>query len=375
MGILDRIRDIELELKRTQVNKATMGHICRLKSRLARLRTQLLLDEEKARKQGAGSAEGFEVPKQGDARVIMLGAPSIGKSTFVSQVTGIDSAVAAYEFTTVDCIPGELHLRGARIQLLDLPGIIEGAAQGRGRGRQVIALARSADLVLMMLDVGKDVDAQRRFIEREVELAGIRLNRRPPNVMFQLKKAGGGITFNATCPLSHLDEKLVYAILQEYRIYNADILVREDVNVDEFIDVIEGNRVYVPCIHVYNKIDLITIEELDRLARSDPYHGVVLSCALRLNMDEVLEKIWRALKIVRVYTKKRGEPPDFERPLILRSSQARVADACRKIHRSLADPTQFRYALVWGRSTKHDPQRVGLSHQLAGEDVLCVVTK
>jgi small GTP-binding protein len=375
MGIQDRIHDIEVELKRTQVNKATMGHICRLKSRLARLRTQVLLEEEKSRKQGAGAGDGFEVAKQGDARVIMLGAPSIGKSTFVSQVTGVDSAVAAYEFTTVDCIPGELHWRGARIQLLDLPGIIEGAAQGRGRGRQVIALARSADLVLMMLDVGKDVEAQRRFIEREVELAGIRLNRRPPQVMFQLKKAGGGITFNATCSLTHLDEKLVQAILQEYRIYNADILIREDVTVDEFIDVVEGNRVYVPCIHVYNKIDLLTIEEVDRLARADPRHGVMLSCSLRLNVDEVLERMWRSLRLVRVYTKKRGEPPDFERPLILRSTHARVVDACRKIHRSLADPTQFRYALVWGRSTKHDPQRVGLNHLLVDEDVLCVVTK
>ncbi|KAF6002600.1 hypothetical protein CCYA_CCYA08G2239 [Cyanidiococcus yangmingshanensis] len=375
MGVQDRIHDIEQELKRTQVNKATMGHICRLKSRLARLRTQVLLEEEKARKQGAGTGDGFEVAKQGDARVIMLGAPSIGKSTFVSQVTSVQSAVAAYEFTTVDCIPGELNWRGARIQLLDLPGIIEGAAQGRGRGRQVIALARSADLVLMMLDVGKDVEAQRRFIEREVELAGIRLNKRPPHVMFQLKKAGGGITFNATCPLTHLDEKLVQAMLQEYRIYNADILIREDVTVDEFIDVIEGNRVYVPCLHVYNKIDLLTIEEIDRLARADPRHGIMLSCALRLNVDEVLERMWRALRLVRVYTKKRGEPPDFERPLILRSTHVRVADACRKIHRSLADPTQFRYALVWGRSTKHDPQRVGLAHGLADEDVLCVVTK
>ena len=62
---------------------------------------------------------------------------------------------AAYEFTTLTCVPGVVHYNGARIQLCDLPGIIEGAAKGRGRGRQVIAVARTADLVLMMLDANR----------------------------------------------------------------------------------------------------------------------------------------------------------------------------------------------------------------------------
>lgn len=53
------------------------------------------------------------------------------------------------------CVPGVIKYEGAEIQLLDLPGIIEGAAQGKGRGRQVIAVARTADMVLMMLDATK----------------------------------------------------------------------------------------------------------------------------------------------------------------------------------------------------------------------------
>ena len=48
--------------------------------------------------------------------------------------------VASYEFTTLTCIPGVVRFRGAKIQLLDLPGIIEGAKDGKGRGRQVRAL-------------------------------------------------------------------------------------------------------------------------------------------------------------------------------------------------------------------------------------------
>ena len=86
---------------------------------------------------GGGGGEGFDVAKVGDARVALIGFPSVGKSTLLSKLTGTDSTAAAYEFTTLTCIPGNVYLNGTKVQLLDLPGIIEGAAHGRGRGRQV----------------------------------------------------------------------------------------------------------------------------------------------------------------------------------------------------------------------------------------------
>jgi uncharacterized protein len=91
--------------------------------------------------------EGFDVLKSGDARVSLIGFPSVGKSTLLSTLTKTESEAANYEFTTLTCIPGVIEYKGANIQLLDLPGIIEGASQGKGRGRQVIAVARTADLV------------------------------------------------------------------------------------------------------------------------------------------------------------------------------------------------------------------------------------
>jgi GTPase SAR1 family protein len=73
----------------------------------------------------------------GDARVGLVGFPSVGKSTLLTKITGTFSEAAGYEFTTLTCIPGMIRYRGAKIQLLDLPGIIEGAKDGKGRGRQV----------------------------------------------------------------------------------------------------------------------------------------------------------------------------------------------------------------------------------------------
>ncbi|CAJ0634951.1 11594_t:CDS:10 [Entrophospora sp. SA101] len=352
MGILEKIAEIEREISRTQKNKATEYHLGLLKAKLAKYRVQLL----EPSKGSSAKGEGFDVMKSGDARVALIGFPSVGKSTLLNRLTKTHSEAGAYEFTTLTCIPGKIEYNGANIQLLDLPGIIEGASQGKGRGRQVIAVARTADLILIMLDATKTTQ-QKMLLERELEAVGIRLNKEKPNVYFKVKK-GGGISFNATVKLNHLNEKMVYHILHDYKIFNAEVLVREDVTVDEFIDV------------CYNKIDSITLEELDKLAHEP--NSLVISCEMDLNLDFLVDQIWKNLNLLRVYTKKRGEYPDFGSGLIVRRG-ATVEHVCHVIHRSLVD--EFKYALVWGISTKHNPQKVGLTHIVENEDVIQVVKK
>lgn len=342
---------------------ATEYHLGLLKAKLAKYRAQLLEGPRAAK-----SGEGFDVMKSGDARVALVGFPSVGKSTLLSKLTKTQSTAAAYEFTTLTCIPGVIEYNGANIQLLDLPGIIEGAAQGKGRGKQVISTARTADLIIMMLDASKG-DVQKRLLTAELESVGIRLNAKPPAIYFKIKK-GGGLSFNATCKLTHMNEKLCQLILHEYKIFNAEVLFKEDCTSDEFIDVIVGNCVYMKCLFCYNKIDTITIEEVDRIARQPDC--IVLSCEYNLNLDFLLAKVWEYLKLVRVYTKRRGEYPDFNESIIMRNG-ASVEHVCHAIHRTLAN--DFKYALVWGRSTKHNPQRVGLVHEMDDEDVIQIVKK
>lgn len=79
-------------------------------------------------------------------------------------------------------MPGTITVHGAPIQILDLPGIIEGAKDGRGRGRQVIAVARSCNLLFIVLDVLKPL-GDKAVIENELEGFGIRLNKKPPNIV------------------------------------------------------------------------------------------------------------------------------------------------------------------------------------------------
>jgi len=223
MSIAQKIADIESEMARTQKNKATSFHLGILKAKLAKLKRELI-GGGKSSGGGAKPGEGFDVTKAGDARVGLIGFPSVGKSTLLTKLTGTQSEVAAYEFTTLTCIPGTFKYKGCQIQLLDLPGIIEGAKDGKGRGRQVIAVGRTCNLILIVLDAGKPM-THKRIIEKELEGFGIRLNKKPPNIYFKVKDKGGISLSAVGTELTHLDLKMVTSICKEYRISNAGMSV------------------------------------------------------------------------------------------------------------------------------------------------------
>ncbi|EHA22354.1 hypothetical protein ASPNIDRAFT_51019 [Aspergillus niger ATCC 1015] len=361
VNITEKIKEIEDEMRRTQ-----KYHLGLLKGKLARLRAQLL---EPTGGSGGGGA-GFDVSKSGDARVALVGFPSVGKSTFLSKITKTKSETAAYAFTTLTAIPGVLEYGGAEIQILDLPGIIEGASEGKGRGRQVISAAKTSDLILMVLDATKRAE-QRALLEAELDAVGIRLNKEPPNIYLKQKKAGGmKITFQT--PPKYLDEKIIYNVLRDYKMLNCEVLVRDEyATIDDFIDVImKDHRKYIRCLYVYNKIDGVSLDFLDQLAR-EPYTAV-MSCELDLGVEDVVDRIWKELRLIRVYTKRKGEEPDFSEALICRSNST-IEDVCDNIHRTLKET--FKYAMVWGASARHIPQRVGLGHVVSDEDVVSIVAK
>ena len=186
MGIGDKIKEIEAEMARTQKNKNTEYHWGQMKARLAKLKT---MQEEAAAKKGV-KGEGFDVEKNGHSRIVMIGFPSVGKSSLLNQLCDTQSEAAAYEFTTLTCIPGVLYINDAKMQLLDLPGIIEGAKDGKGRGKQVIGVARTCTLILIVLDALKPL-TDKRIIERELEGFGIRLNKKKPDIILKKKDKGG----------------------------------------------------------------------------------------------------------------------------------------------------------------------------------------
>lgn len=360
MGIQEDIQAVEDEIRKTSYNKATSHHIGRLKAKLARLREEVV---KKASTKSGG--EGYSVKKSGDATVALVGFPSVGKSTLLNKITGANSEVGAYEFTTLDVIPGVLDYKDATIQVLDVPGLVRGAASGRGRGREVIAVVRNSNLVLFLLDVFQP--GHYKVLIQELYDAGIRLNTSPPDVVIK-RKDRGGVTISTTMELELTDD-LIKAVLGEYKIHNAHVLIRDNINVDELIDVIMGNRVYVPSVIVVNKVDLANEEILDKMEELFP-DATFISANEEKNLEAVKDLIYDSLDFIRVYLKPQGGLADMDEPLIV-TDGVTVGDICERLHRDFRD--KFRYSQVWGTSAKHPGQRAGLDHYLDDGDLLTLI--
>ena len=344
MGIPEKIKEIQDQIHRTQINKATEFHLGLLKAKIARLKREMQENVHGKTMHSGGENVGFDVRKTGDATVVLIGLPSVGKSTLLNSLTNAKSRVASYQFTTLTAVPGMLHYRGAKIQLLDLPGIIEGASGGKGFGKRVLSVARSADLVLIVLDVFQP--HHHSVLKKELAEAGIRLDEQPPNILVE-KTSTGGISVNAQVPIN-ASERLI-------------------------IDVLNGNRIYVPSVVVLNKIDLVTasfIQEIKSKIRGNNNNFIAVSADAGINIDALKEAIYQRLGFIRVYMRPKGGETDYKEPLIIKKG-ATVQDVCNKIHRNMAK--NFRYGLVWGKSAKFAGQKVGLDHKLADEDVVTIV--
>ena len=373
MGIPEKIKEIQDQIHRTQINKATEFHIGLLKAKIARLKREMQENVHGRTMHSGGENIGFDVRKTGDATVVLIGLPSVGKSTLLNSLTNAKSRVASYQFTTLTAVPGMLHYRGAKIQVLDLPGIIEGASGGKGFGKRVLSVARSADLVLIVLDVFQPHHLS--VLKKELAEGGIRLDEQPPNVLIE-KTSTGGISVNAQVPIK-ASERLIKEIMRLYGLHNGRLIIREpNLTDDQLIDVLNGNRIYVPSVIVLNKIDLVNASFVQEIKskiignNNNNNYFIAVSADSGINIDVLKEAIYQRLGFIRVYMRPKGGETDFKEPLIIKNG-ATVQDVCNKIHRNMAK--NFRYGLVWGKSAKFAGQKVGLDHKLADEDVLTIV--
>jgi len=358
----EKIKAIEEEIKRTPYNKATQHHIGRLKAQLAQLR-ELKLKEKKSGR-GKGRAG---IKKSGDAVVAIVGFPNVGKSTLLNQLTGARSKVGGYDFTTLNVIPGILLYRGLKIQLLDVPGIISGAAEGRGRGREILSIVRNADLLLILIDAFNP--QQLEIVKSELYKAGLRLNKKPPNVSITPRKKGG-VEVIRTFSDQKLEDRAIREILNTYGIHNAEVILRENVDEEEFIDAVAGNRVYLPMVVAVNKVDLIEKDYLEHLRSCLTEPFIPISAEKRIGLDELKNKIVEKLEVIRVYLKSPGSEIDWKEPLVLRPP-ASIKDVCKYLHKDFL--RKFRYARVWGKSVKYQGQQKGLEHILQDGDVVMLV--
>jgi len=284
------------------------------------------LDEELAgpKKGGARGGPALVVRPEGAAQLALVGAPNAGKSLLHSRLTGSGARSGPYPHTTQYPEPGMLRWEDVHFQLVDLP-----AVSADHPLPWLTSTLQSADACLLVVDLA-DPDCLAHVAAVQDELA-----RRKVSLVTEWPgdaDAGG--------PPLPLDED-VFALR-------------------------------LPTALVANKGDLLDQPQTDLEALSEleePHFPVVLvSAETGLGLGELGGWLWRALGLVRVYTKAPGKPAEHDRPFTLRCDAQTVGDAARLVHRDMA--RTLKYARVWGRSVAADGQHVGRDHRLADGDVV-----
>ncbi len=360
----ERLRELQEEYSRTKYNKATDKHLGLLRARMAKLRREI---EERSKKR---KGIGFAVKKEGDATVVLVGFPKAGKSSLLNALTGTAySKVADYAFTTLDVIPGMLEYEGAKIQLLDLPGIIEGAHLGKGGGTKVASVMRTADLLLIVVD--STAISQIPVLLEELSKLNISINKERPSVVVE-KTSKGGIEVEGA--LSQSEKKEIADSLIANGMYNARVYISKQAPVEEIVEYILESKTYVKGIIVLNKIDLLKNEEVGKIKesveKSTGLPVIPVSASSGANLELLKSEIFKSAGLIRIYLKPKDSQPDFEKPFVITSGST-IMDVAKKLNAKSAK--YLKYAYVTGPSAKFANQKVGIEHVLSDKDIVTLV--
>ncbi len=350
--IKTKIKAVEDEIRKTPYDKSSEHHHGVLKAKLAKLKDEL----EGPMNKGGGGGVGYAIKHSGDASVVLVGLPSVGKSTLLNKITNAESKVGNYDFTTLGVVPGMLDYKGVKIQILDLPGIIEKAATGKGFGRKVLSVVRASDLVILMTDY-KRIEWLSR-IEKELYDSGIRVNTEPPKITIHKTHKGA---LRIVDPYKSFDEETITDIATEMGFSNAIIQIGEKIqNLDRLIDGMVKSRKYMPIIRIVNKAD-----EIPRNKFQETNEFLYLSADKGMGIEELKEKIWEKLAMVRVYLKReRTGEADKNEPLIIKNDKT-VGDVLKKISNQMSQ--DITRVFVWGKKVKFAGQEVSFSYPVFDE--------
>ncbi|WP_297490911.1 GTP-binding protein [Thermococcus sp.] len=362
--IPEKIRALEKMYATVPKHKGTEKLRLQIKRRLSELRKEL--EKQRQVKKGGGGPS-IAVKKEGAAQIALVGLPNVGKSSLLRALTNADVDVASYAFTTVQPIPGMMHHRDVQIQLVEVPGLVEGAALGKGMGPQLLSVVRNADAIAMVIDLSRDPIKQMEVLLREFERAGIKVNRRRPRVEVK-RTAMGGIVINGAENIRG-DVSEVMKILRDERIHSAELTVKEPVTLEEIADALDESLVWRRAIIIANKGDAPgSRENYEKLLKAygDRFKIIPVSAKRNIQLDKLKDELYELAGIIRVFTKSPGEEPAYPPVPLKRGST--VMDLAERIHKDFT--RNFRYARVWRKSAKFPDQRVGADHVLEDGDVV-----
>lgn len=315
------------------------------------------IDKEKAQASKKGGGPSISVKKDGVGQIVLVGFPSVGKTTFFNAMTGLSNPTGDYGYITSKPEIGMMDFKGAKIQLVDLPPIVEGSAEGKVNGREILAVVRNADAIVIVLDSAQAME-QYKILTNELTSSGILLNRKRPNIRVTASDFPG---FSITGKefLKIPQEELVN-YLKAKGMHNVQVILNEPTTLETIEESMDETLVYKRTLMVVMKSSKPT--ELKR------EKGLIV---LTWNdspeqKKEALDLLFEIMDKVYVYTKKPGQPPATHMPLVVPKG-ATVLDVASQVHKDIVQ--NLKQAKVWG-STKTEGQRVAKDYVVQNGDIV-----
>jgi ribosome-interacting GTPase 1 len=309
----EELKWLEVMLREMPKHKASEKLQSEIKQKISRAKKEV-----EAAKRAPAKVHGVRIPRQGAGTAILLGAPNAGKSQLLAALTRATPEVAPYPFTTRTPLPGMMPWEDVQVQLIDTPPVTPDIFEPYMHG-----LIRSADLALLVLDLGSDegIDECQAVLDK-LATTKTRLAR-----------------------TSHLDEDDIGLS------YTQTLLVA---NKSDLVDAAV-------------RLELFHEEQQAPGAKAWDFPEFVVSAQAGSGLAELRDAIFRALGVIRVYTKlPRAKEPDYERPFTLRRGGT-VADVAALVHKEIAE--NLKSARVWGAGV-HDGTTVKGDHVLEDKNVV-----
>jgi len=289
-----------------------------IKSRISKL------TKSKGQKSQTRRSVWYHFEKQGAGQVAIFGAPNVGKSSIVKILTNAHTEIAPYPFTTTSPIAGMLIYEDIQIQLIDTPPLTDDSPPW------FFHIIRTADSSVWVIDASSDdlLETTETCIRRLKET-----NLFPDS---------------ESLPRSFQNEN-----------YSQEPTPNEKGR---------GEVLIKPIIIVANKSDepnaLFGLEIIKELIGDMPI--IQVSVKNKNGLEELKQKIFESLEVIRVYTKPQGKQPDLIDPVIMKKGSS-VLDAAKTLHKDFAAKLEF--ARLWDND-KHNGQRVDRNHLLKDKDII-----
>lgn len=305
-SVAEQIECLQLMLQQVPKHKGTDKLQADLKSRLSEARQQL-----RQQLNAPKSGPGFRIPRQGAGQIVIAGGPNCGKSRILKQLTRAEPEVAEFPFTTRVPLPAILECDGVQLQLIDTPPVTPGRLEP-----WMLNLVRTADAVLLVMDGASD--------DSPLETA---------------------------------------AVLQEFS--ERKTILTDVSGFDESSFSIVKVSTMLVVTHAGDSDCETRIQLLNDLV---PLHIPVVQVELdeAADNEHLKQQCFSMLRLIRVFTKRPGQPADLTAPLTI-PKDGTVEDLALQIHEDLAQ--NLKYARVW-RTVGHEGQTVGREYVLREGDVV-----